>query len=77
MIRCYLSTKSINKINICMASIEMHPYLYHVSYLGYSVVLKCVLYIEKSVDGQQIIVSRTFITYKKSFLTITLIIRFS
>lgn len=70
MTRCFLSTGSINGIDLYMAGIKMHFYPPPISYLDQSNILKSVLYMEKSAIGQQIIPSKSMITRKRSLMII-------
>lgn len=70
--RCFLLTGSINGKDLGVAGIEvLHFHLSPISHLGQSNILKSVLYIEKSFVRQQIILSRSMMTRKKSLVTFT------
>ena len=75
--RCSLSTGIINGIDSCAAGIEMHFYPHLAFYLReeYINVLKSVLSMEKLAVGQQITLSRSVMTRKRSLVTITSTIR--
>lgn len=75
MKRYFLSTGNIDKIDLYVAIIEAHPHPLLVFYLGQSNGLKSVLCLEKSASGQQIILSKSVMTQKRSLVTVTLSIR--
>lgn len=70
--RYFLSITNIDKIGLCAAGLKMR--LYHlVHYIGpeYVNVQKSVLYVEKSVIGQVISLSKKKMMRKKNLLTAT------
>ncbi len=73
--RCFLLISNIDKIDLYMAGIKEHIYLYLFLYFGYFNALKSVLYIDKSAISQQIIFNKSVIIQKRSLMTIILIIR--
>lgn len=56
MIRYFLLTTNINRIDLCVASIEMHIYYHFVFHIGQKHLnaLRSILYLEKSAIGQLI-----------------------
>lgn len=60
IMRCSLPTANIDKINLCVANIEMHFHYHFIPYIGqdYFNLLRNVLFIEKSAVGQLIIVNK-------------------
>ena len=72
--RCFLSTRSINKIDLYAASIELQISII-VLHFGHSNPPKSILYMEKFVAGQQIILNRIIMRRKRSLVTVTLILR--
>lgn len=70
MMRCFLSTSNINKMDLYVISIKLYPYLFLVSHLGLSNILKNISYIEKSVISLQIILSKNIRNRKKRFVTV-------
>ena len=76
MMRCSLSTANIDEIGLCAADLEAH--FYHlVSHIGpeHFNARRSVLYTEKSVAGQVIILNKSEMTRKRSLVTATLNIR--
>ena len=74
IIRCFLSTSSINKIDLYAASIELQISTIILDF-GHSNPPKSILYMEKLVAGQQIILNRSVRRRKRSLMTVTLILR--
>lgn len=72
MIRCSLPTANIGKISLCEVGLKVH---FH--YLGYHIRLeyfnaqRSILYMEKLVIGQVIILSKDEITWNRYFMTTT------
>lgn len=69
MMRCFLSTVTINRINLCVNIIDMQFFYYLVFYIGqkYFNILKNVLCIEKSVVNQLIKLNKSGNNLKKKF----------
>ena len=70
IIRYFLPTSSINRINFCIANIKLHSHLSPIPHFGQSNILKSVLYVEKSAVGSQIILSRIVRNRKKILVTV-------
>lgn len=64
---------NINKIDLCAIQLKIHFYclIHHIN-LKYFNIYKNILYIKKSVVGQDIIFNKNKITEKKSLITTTL-----
>lgn len=75
MMRCFEINGNINRINFCMAAIEIHSYFSLISHFDQFNILKNILYIKKSAIGQQIISSKNVKSQKKSLVTVILNIR--
>lgn len=75
MIRCFLPTGNINKIDLCMASIEVHLFII-ILYLGYFYAISNVFCAKKLAIGQQIIFNSSIITQKRNLVIVTPSIRF-
>ena len=58
-----------------MACIEMHPHPCLIFYLGQFNILKSILYVEKSVTSQQIILNKKAKDWKRSLVTVNPSIR--
>lgn len=58
----FLPTGSIDRIDLCVTSIEVHPHPPPIFHFVQSNTLKSVLSIEKLAVGQQIIFSRSIMT---------------
>ena len=71
MMKYFLLFANINKISLCMIVLKMH-FHYLVYHIGpdYFNVQKSVLYMEKSVFGQVIILNKSSITQKRCLVTV-------
>lgn len=76
MIRCFLPTSKIDKIDLCVNGIEIHLH-YLVSHISQEFfdVLTNTLYVEKSVVSQVITFNKSVMTQKRDLVTVTLSIR--
>ena len=72
MMRCSLLTANIDEIGLCVANLEVH-FHHLVPHIGpkHFNVQKSVLYTEKSVVGQVIILNKSEITRKRSLVIAT------
>lgn len=70
IMRYFLSTNNINKINLYLASIEIHFYhfAFHID-KEYFNISKSVLYIKKLVIDEVITLNKSIIIWKKSLMT--------
>lgn len=77
IMRYFLSIGNIDKIDLCVASIEVH--FHHLAlYIGqkYFNILKSVLRIEKSAIGQVITLNKSVMSQKRSLVTVILSLKY-
>lgn len=70
IVRCFLSTGSIDGISLCAGSIEVQLYhlVLHIGQKHFNA-LKSVLYVEKSAVGQVITFNKSVMSRKRSLVT--------
>ena len=70
IIRCFLPTNNINKIDLCITGIKIYFY-YFAPYIcqKHFNILKSVLCVEMSTIGQIIILNKSVISQKRSLVT--------